>query len=1098
MGFSSGFLSRLRCQDAAKVMSEFGHTPAYEHRGRLYYRCPFHDDHTPSFSIEKSGDGDRAVQRWVCPSCGVSGSGSIELYGMLSGSDMSDERSISAVAQVFGLVAEGCEDAHYYSRRSEVPCEEHYRFEYRASVTDDELEALGCQRRMVYIDEYDEDGSRVSRPLLDKEGKPRYSYSWGDGYYQRDYSNYRSNGSYVNFDRTELQRVFGLRSVLSFVTAAKPGRDGVVRSWRIESSRSYPIFNFVYGTEKRPWGKKYEPYYRVGHKGVKFMFWFGANTPKPDLGSQIYGDVDVMNYLKTGKVEDIRETKRGEHAVPLADVTSSDSNGNSVTTKVFQDLIICSGPRDAMSIYFHSSAHVVWFNSETTDISHATYQLLRRCCKHIYICYDLDSTGIEEANRLAMKFLGLRVIRLPKALTQVTDPRTGKCGKDAENFFTLYDKVDKLERQRFYVHAEGRFAKLMEHSCHMKFFHERYRERKTKTGKDYYYDYEVSGNSAIQLAGARHICRYVLDGDRSVYVKKSRLDDLWDIIPEKEIESVVRNELKSFAEEVEGVRAYDKLCDVITKSNNLSKSVWSQLPEVEINIRAFGEEMEHFAFRNGVVKVTSDQMRLLRYSESPYQFFRRGVVDDTFDGILEPTFRIVRNVEGLMAKRDEIDRRMVPGMSDEAREVLEAQYLEYEKLWGWRLEWLKPYEEQPIIVRFVYETGRIYWRDEKTGIPLPADRKQEQDLHFIVKVAALGYSLSRYRDPSKSYIVQWTDYTAMVNNLASGRTGKSILAKLKNGMRNVVLVLGQSIQKKEHFAKNFSDFQFGVHSNILIDDLDIRINEDQFFNLNTDMKVKTLYENDLTIKSEDCPKVDITSNRKPNMESSSVEGRFWMVPVGGPIGIHRINNVRKEITARTLFGCNIPSGLSGVEKKYYQNFMLWCCQFWLRHKEIIRPYTGNCSDIGELYSRVGNQDFVDWANDYFSGEEIFGQPLNRREMMLDYYDHLQRPVSVIGSNHLMAEFTRLLENYVRAHEGWVMNPKICLNVPDRKGGWRPSEKNLREKAYVSNGWVSDTDEKGYRIQPKRMVYAKSQRWIYIYQCNEDIPLREEDVKRPKD
>lgn len=1098
MRHSSGFISRLKCQDVSKVLSEFGHIPSHEHKGRLYYHCPFHNDTTPSFSVEKYGSSDRAVQRWVCPSCGVSGSGSLELYSQLSGHDVDSDETIASVAQLFGMVVEGGEDAHYYSRREEVNLQDSYSFEYRNEFTDDELEALGCQRRMVYTYEYEEDGSLVSKPLLDKDGHPRYSYSWGEGYYQKEYEKYRHNPSYVNFDTSELTRVFNLRSVQSFVTAAKRDSKGVLRSWRISSSRAYPIFNFIYGTSHHPWGKKYEPYYRVGHKGIKFMFWFGEGTPRPDLGCQIYGDVDVMNYLKTGNVEDIRDTKRGPHAVPLSDVTHTDGSGNTFTTKVFQDLIICSGPRDAMSIYFHTSAHVVWFNSETTDISRSSYELLRKCCKNIYICYDIDTTGVQEANRLAMKFLDLRVIRLPRALLQVIDPRTGKHGKDAENFFTLYEKIDKVERKRFYTHAEGRFSKLMEHSSHMKFFHERYRERKTKQGKEYYYDYEVSGNSAIQLAGARNLCRCVLDGDRSIYVKKSREDDLWDIIPEKEIETCARNELKSFAEEAEGVRCYDKLCDVITKSNNLSKGVWGQLPEVDINIRAFDENMEHFAFRNGVVKVTADAIRLMRYNESPYQFFRKGVVDDTFEGTLEPTFRIVRNVEGLMAKRDEIDSKRTPGMSDEAREVLEAQYLEYENLWGWKLEWLKPYEEQPIIVRFVYETGRIYWREERTGIPLRADWQQEQDLHFIVKVAAIGYSLSRYRDPSKAYIVQWTDYTAMINNLASGRTGKSILAKLKGGMRNMVLVLGQEIQKKENFSRNFSDFQLGVHSNILIDDLDTKITEEQFFNLNSDMKVKTLYENIVTIKSEDCPKVDITCNRKPNMDSSSVHGRFWMVPVGGPIGIHRINNIQVETTARQMFGCNIPSGLTGLEKKYYQNFMLWCCQFWFQHKEIIRPYTGNCPEISEIYNRVGSQDFVDWANDYFAGDEKFGQPLCRREMMLDYYEHLQRPVSVIGSNNLMAEFNRLLENYVRAHEGWVLNPRICLNVPDRKGGWRPSEKNTREKAYIANGWISETDDRGYRVSPKRMVYAKSQRWIYIYARNEDIPLREEDVVRPKE
>ena len=1094
--YSEKFLSLLRCQDVERVMAENGHYQVKEHNGRLYYTCPFHDDHRPSFSCEKKDEGsDFHAQRFVCASCGTSGVGTLQLQALFMSKSETDEEVIAKVASIFGIVPEGKEEQAHYSRTREVEIQNNYSFEYNEEISDADLEALGCQRRMVYEISYDDDGVAVKTPIKDAEGNPRFAYSWGDGFYESEDTRYEEDSNYVNFDRNELTRVFGLKSVKHFITAAKTNRKGETKSYKVASSPSYPILNFVYGTEEQPWGKKYEPFYRPGHKGVKFMFWYGAGTRRPKLSEQVYGDIDVVNYLQTG---DIRETKVGQKAVPLFLHTEVDASGETVTSKLFRDLIICSGPRDAMSVYFHSSAHVVWFNSETTDISWTIFEKLRACCENMYICYDIDNTGVEESNRLAMKFFGLRIIRLPKALSKVVDPRTGKPGKDAENFFSLYKQLNRAECGRFYGNAEVRFEKLMRNSTRMDFFRERYRERKKKGGKESYFDYEISGNSAIQLAGARHINKFYVDNANYLYVKQSREDHLWDIIPEKEIETTVRQELKLFAEEANNVKDYDKLCDCITKSNNLSKGVCGQLPEADLDIRAFSEDMEHFAFRNGVVKVTADSITETSYKASKFDFFRNGSVDEVFEGIVEPTFRIVRNVEALQAKRAEMDALKVKGMSNEAKEVLDTQYLEYEKLWGWKLEWLKPYEQQPIIVRFLYETGRIYWREEKSGIPLDAERKQEQDLHFIVKVAALGYSLSRYRDPSKAWIIQWTDYSSMMRGKSSGRTGKSILGNLKLGLRNVLAINGKEIQKKENFSKNFSAFQQGVHTNSLIDDLDLSIGEEQFFNLNTNLQVKSLYYNIVTVKPEDCPKVDITSNRKPDMDSSSVFGRFWMVPVGGPIGIRKQNGVAVEVSARSMFGVNIPTGLEGMEKKYYQNCMMWCLQFWLRHKEIIRPYMGHSQQEEVVQDKVGNDDFIAWANEFFSDESVFGVPLCRQDMMLDYHIHINRPISAYNANKEMKEFKDLLERYCNAHEGWVLTPEICtMNHRKSDNRWVPSDKNLKEQALITSGWVYAKDEYGFKKEPVEYIWGSDVRYIYVYKSVQDIPTRNEDIPRPK-
>lgn len=1103
MLYTQKFISLLRCQSLERVMAANGYYPHHEHKNRAYYHCPFHNDEHPSFSIElKDADGVGAVQRFVCPSCKTGGSGTLELQALFSGLDKDSEEVILKVASIFSLVAEGKEEADFYSRRKEAAPQLSYTFEYNETFSDNDLEALGCRRKMIYRSEFDEEGNTIQRPLLDKQNNPRYAYSWGDNYYRKEIDSYLADDKYSNFVRQELTRVFNLRSVKSFVTAQKKNSKGETKSYRIESSNIYPIFNFVYGDKKNEWGKKYEPYYRPGHKGVKFMFWYGSGMPHPNIGTQIYGDVDVMNYLAAENVEDIKETKTGNKAEGLFSHVEQDANGNPVTTKVFHHLVICSGPRDALSVYFHSSAHVVWFNSENTDFSREVFRRLKACCEHLYICYDIDKTGIDGANEMAMKHLGIRVIRLPKILSTFVDRRTGKPGKDAENFFNLYRTDDKKERFRFYGNVEDRFATLMKNSIDMKFFIERWRERKAKSGvKDGYITYEISGNSAIQLASARGIYRYNLDDNRHIYVRCK--ENIVDIIPEKDIVRCVRKELKDFVEVLPDIKSYTKLCDAITKSGNLDKGTCEQLEEIDLNLRSWDADTEYIALQNCVVKVTQDEIVKMRYDKVPYHFFRQAIVEkvtptnterrmgrppyqNIFQKVEEPTFRIYRNEEQLQAKRKEIDDRMTRGMNDDEKEVLESQYLEFEKLWGWKLEWLKPYEQQPIVVRFVYETGRIYWRKEQKGIRLTEVEQQEQNLHFIVKCNAFGYTLSRHRDPAKAFIVQWTDFSSIAEGKSSGRTGKSALANLIMCLRNIHPVNGKEIKTRENFAKNFAQFQLYVHSNIIIDDLELNISAEQFYNLNTSMRVKTLYEDELIIPSDVCPKVVLTSNKDFDRGSSSTAGRFMMSPVGGPIGHHKINGQTVITSIFKMFGVIIPDGLVEHEYNLCQNFLMWCLQFYFGHKDIIYPYMGHEGLASMAAQQVNNKDFTSWANDYFSDESRFGAPLSRREMFLDYMEYCGKVTDIHSNNVAMAEFKELLRKYCNAFQ-YALMPSICY-----KGG----KEDLKDGSIRMTTWITKKDSNGFRMKPLQWEWVKSERCIYVFQSASDIPPTNEDLQRP--
>lgn len=1083
MNLSPKFISLLRCQSLQRVMEANGHYPKFEQKGQLFYVCPFHDDHNPSFIITTHND-HTGVEPFFCRSCGAKGGGALQLQALFMNLPPDSEEVIRKVAEIFGFVIEEEEGKTYFRRRIACEPQKTYSFTHRPFTYDD-LEALGCQRKMVCKRTFDnDDGTPRNIPLLDADGNPRYKYSWGAGYYDDDISPYLDDPLYVNFNPDELTRVFSLRCVESYITAASPDNQGKKRSWKVTASRSYPVYNFLYGISGNEWGKKYEPFSRSGNGGSKFVYWYGPTTQRPDLSTMIYGDVDVMNFLETGLVEDIRETKPAGKTEGLFLHVEKIDKEHTAQKKVFHHLVICSGPRDAISVYFHSTAHVVWFNSETTDISFEAIALLRRCCENIYICYDIDRTGVEEAEKMAMKHLGLRIIRLPADLAQCIDPRTGKPCKDAENFFNLYRPDKTAKPDRFYGNVEMRFATLMNNSSSFKFFAERWRERKSQGGgKDGYITYEISGASAIQLAGALHIHRYDIDDKKFMYVRFHK--NIVDVISDKDIVKTIRIVLKEFCYSIPNITSFLKLCDTITKSGNLDKTTCEQLPTVRLDLKAWDADTEYLPFRNTVIKVTAGRVEKKRYEEVPFHFFRNAIVDYDFGAVTAPTFAIVRNEELLLRKRKEIDARMYVGMPDDERQVLETQFLEFQRLWEWKVEWLRPYNEQPVAVRLVYETGRVYWEKERRGLPLSPEEQQEQDLHFIAKCNAFGYLLSRYRDPAQPYIVQWTDYSSMTEGRSSGRTGKTALANLLGCLRKTITVPGKEMKIGAEMALNFAQFRLFVHSNILIDDLRLNIDSETFYNLNTGMQVKTLYEDVTTIPADVSPKMQFTSNKTPDTTNSSTRGRFLLLPCGGPIGFHSVNGQVIETSIASYFGCNVPNGLSPEEYNLCQNFLLQCLQFFLREKKIIHPVIGSEGLARMAVQQINNRDFVLWADEYFADGSRFGIPLSRREMLLDWMEFCNRPASILGSNMAMNEFKQLLRRYCQAYS-YPFMPSIV---------YRGTPTDIKDESVRLSVWTTLKDQNGFRRKPNRYVWTRGERCVYIFKSAAQVPARREDLQQ---
>ena len=122
-------------------------------------------------------------------------------------------------------------------------------------------------------------------------------------------------------------------------------------------------------------------------------------------------------------------------------------------------------------------------------------------------------------------------------------------------------------------------------------------------------------------------------------------------------------------------------------------------------------------------------------------------------------------------------------------------------------------------MKYLYNTGRIYWEKEEKGEKLTPDEIFEQNLHFISKVCAMGYLLYRHKEPARAWAIYAMETDEDIESgKHEGGTGKSFFIKLATYIRKHVFIDGQkkSLSDDKHlFGRVLEDFT----DLVVIDDL---------------------------------------------------------------------------------------------------------------------------------------------------------------------------------------------------------------------------------------------------------------------------------------
>lgn len=1113
-----------------EVMRGWGFVPSRDGAASASYICPWHDDHRPSLVVDKAVRKGATDLGFKCFACGQEGYGAVALAarlmgkpeGRLSQTDLRDVLSELAMRCSVELQPDSDGKKYYDTLRTALVGWDEFRSseqEYAAwsgdepifetgDWTEEGLKALGIRvelaTRKARRADVRTDGSsaaevRVGDLLTQFDpdtGEALYRCSLGRGFY-RDPK--KAEAKTIAQWGADVERIFGVQPVKRFIQKVEPKKGGVCARV-VRATKNYPIFMFRY-----PWGvKKYEPKDVYGSN--KWTWW--CVKEDADLNHQWYADSVLADVLTPGT-----ETPENDDTHPYI-LIDKDSEGKALSRpKVrFQRVVLCSGPRDAIAVYSHSNAHVVWLHSEQAGLDSRRGNArpdrwLRSFIKKLlavtvegglYVCYDEDVTGLAASQAIALNNPQVRWLRLPRELAETGAPEVRAKGfkplKDVTDFVTRFSDVERL------MPADVQHDDPVEWFDNALFdtptcqFWQWESERKDADGTGRArYKFDLRNTPVFLRArgmvrrvmqqGKGSFSRFFLLGNDNTYV---------ECFPgEKGSNKLVAQARDLMAE---WLRAHKEQND---KKGALSRAIYSAkleqgtleaIEQMDFDEKSYGEDFDHFFFKNTAVRVSADEIRCVPYSQMRQWTNSDAILDGTFT-VLPQAWHVVVNplYADELRKHEEI-----MSVATTAEEIAQEnmRWDSWSSLWHYLLRLDKPLDEMPLHFRFLYNTSRIFWEKEAAGAELSAAEKQVQDMYMIAMLHALGSALVRHRSANRQQFLHITDNGTRREDLASGGTGKTAILELLGLVRRVLKVDGKALEGGNiTLQQELAKVVPGLHNIVALDELPQGFSPKTLYNYTLSLTARGLYRESVVLEGDDLPKFVVASNEQLDLSSDSTSRRTYQVLVSDWYHPRSMDGSRPSHTPADDFrkeglkevARNLPSALLNEAR----NLLLGCTQlFFQLPDETIRPPKDSRALLRQALAASKDEQFTRWIAEYLSDKRHIGLPIAQRELAISLLDYCG---ITVGEKTVKAAYKRIRDNlpdYIRTSIYVVDPPVVLLTPSDRERGFRQCATWQHPRG--TDGYSVALDGKGCRL-PRELVRKAPYPRVYYFYRKSAIP-----------
>ena len=1103
-------------------MRGWNHLPRRDGETSASYICPWHDDHRPSLVVDKELRKGADNLGFKCFACGEEGYGAIQLAarlmglpaGVVQGEELRMVLNELATRCDVELQDEGSEKKHIDTLRTKLVGITEFReserqyadwtgeqpiFE-RGEWTEEALKAMGLrvdlatrklkrQEMAEYSGCSDKSEVRIGDMVTQFDadsGEALYRCSLGAGYY-RDPK--KAEVKTIAAWGAELERLFCVQPVSRFVQKVEPKQGGTCARI-VKATKNYPIFMFQY-----PWGvKKYEPKDSYGNS--KWTWW--NVTEDADLYHQWYADEALDGLLRDGVVPELDKRH------PFVEIEDKEKKAKRYR---FKRVVLCSGPRDAIAVYSHSNAHVVWLHSEQAGFdkkggSVRPNRWLRSFISKLqgvtaedglYVCYDEDEVGLTASQAIALNNPNVHWLRLPKELGLIPGP-SPKCEgsrkhlKDVTDFVTHFAEVERLMPADL-QHDDPTewFENALFDTPTCKFWQwESERKDADGTGRARY-KFDLR-NTPVFLR-ARGVVRKVMQtGDESFsrFFMMGNDHTYTELFVGQKGSNKLLPQIRDIM--AEWLRAHKDFNDekgALSRaiySAKLEQGVMESIETMDFDEKSFGEDFDHFFFHNTAVRVTKDKIETVPYSAMKQWTNREAILDGDFHTLpclwhVEETpfyqAELAKHVEILNAAK----------VDDEIKQE-NMRWDQWQSLWRYRLVMDKPLEEMPLHFRFLYNTCRIFWEKERTQELTKAER-QKQDVYFIAMLHAIGSALVRHRSANRQQFIHITDNGTRREDLASGGTGKTAILELFSLVRRTLGIDGKALEGSNIILEQeLGKVVPGLHNVVCLDELPQGFSPKKMYNLPLSITSRGMYRASVKLTGDDIPKIVVASNEQIDLSSDSTSRRAYQILVGDWYHPRSMDGSRPAHTPADDFRKQglkeVARNLSPTLLNEARNLLIACAQLFLQFPdETFMPPRDSRALLRQALAASKDEQFTRWIAGFLADKRHLATPIAQRELAISLLDYCG---ITVGEKTVKSAYKRIRDNmddYIRTSIYVLDPPVVLLTSSDRERGFRQCATWQYPRG--GDGYSIPLDQNGQRMPRELVKKAPYPRVYYFYE-----------------
>ena len=304
---------------------------------------------------------------------------------------------------------------------------------------------------------------------------------------------------------------------------------------------------------------------------------------------------------------------------------------------------------------------------------------------------------------------------------------------------------------------------------------------------------------------------------------------------------------------------------------------------------------------------------------------------------------------------------------------------------------------------YLINASNFTWRKEDPEPEELADNAQ----HLINKLAAFGYMVASVKDKSCCKAVVGMDGKQSDIGESNGRSGKSLLGEAVKVISNT-----RHYNGKEFSTSGTRSFLWdGISEKtkcVFIDDAMKDFDFEILFSLITgEWPVNPKGEKPYILPFQKSPKIYVTTNHTMRGDGSSFIDRQWLIAFSD-----YYNDTHKPIDD---FGVLFFDEWDSEQWNLFWNLVAQAVQIYFRYGYV--PVPGDRLEKRKLQAEIGDE-FIQWADEYYSDESKFNQRLARKEI----YDALLEYVGPSRRQFYTSQrFSKCLFKWCRLRE-YIFNP----------------------------------------------------------------------------